>query len=246
MAVQDPKELFVKLLSDVRQNEERSAGILQELSEAVEDPDIKEAIESRIFLKNQTLSTLDRCFKLIDEQPQKMTGRIQDVFIEDFRRELNEIKGTLARTLFVAAKVNHLMHFRIAEYVAWSRWPTCRPLCVGCCWRRLPTARLRGRVPADPPPRRARWGERRLSQNEDHRGRNGPARCVIGCASGGIARGASSPFIVLIYTAGAGGGESDEGVRDQSLSQPKDFRRSRNARVITAAAGAAFTFGRET
>jgi ferritin-like metal-binding protein YciE len=118
MAMQDPKELFVKLLSDVRQNEERTTNILQELSDAVEDPDIKEAIESRIFLKNQTISTLDRCFKLIDEQPQKMTGRVHDVFIEDFRRELGEIKGTLARTLFVAAKVNHLMHFRIAEYGA--------------------------------------------------------------------------------------------------------------------------------
>ncbi len=118
MAVQDPKELFVRLLSDVRQNEERSTNILQELSDAVEDPDIKEAIESRIFLKNQTLATLDRCFKLIGEQPEKMTGRMQEVFMEDFRRELDEIKGTLARTLFIAAKVNHLMHFRIAEYVA--------------------------------------------------------------------------------------------------------------------------------
>ncbi len=117
MAVQDPKELFVKLLSNVRHNEERSTNILQELSEAVEDPDIKEAIESRIFLKNQTLATLDRCFELIGEQPEKMTGKMQEVFVEDFRRELNEIKGPLARTLFVAAKANHLMHFRIAEYV---------------------------------------------------------------------------------------------------------------------------------
>jgi ferritin-like metal-binding protein YciE len=116
MAVQDPKELFVKLLSNVRHAEERSTGILQELSEAVEDPDIKEAIESRIFLKNQTISTLDRCFELIGEQPEKMTGKMQDVFVEDFRRELGEIKGTLARTLYVAAKANHLMHFRIAEY----------------------------------------------------------------------------------------------------------------------------------
>jgi ferritin-like metal-binding protein YciE len=116
--MQDPKELFVKLLSDVRQNEEKTASALQELSGAVEDPDIKEAIESRVFLKNQTINTLDRCFKLIDEQPQKMTGRAQDVFIEDFRRELGEIKGPLARTLFIAAKVNHLMHFRIAEYVS--------------------------------------------------------------------------------------------------------------------------------
>jgi ferritin-like metal-binding protein YciE len=117
MAVQDPKELFVKLLSDVRQNEERTTNILQELSEAVDDPDIKEAIESRVFLRNQTLSTIDRCFKLIGEQPEKTSGRIQETFIEDFRREFGEIKGTLARTLFVAAKVNHLMHFRIAEYV---------------------------------------------------------------------------------------------------------------------------------
>lgn len=118
MAIQDPKELFVKLLSDVRQNEEKTTKALQELGEAVEDADIKEAIESRIFLKNQTISTLDRCFQLIDEQPQKTSGRIQEVFVEDFRRELDEIKGPLARTLFIAAKANHLMHFRIAEYVA--------------------------------------------------------------------------------------------------------------------------------
>jgi ferritin-like metal-binding protein YciE len=117
MAMQDPKELFVKLLSDVRQNEEKTTSILQELGEAAEDPDIKEAIESRIFLKNQTISTLDRCFELIGEKPQKPSGRMQEVFAEDFRRELNEIKGPLARTLFIAAKANHLMHFRIAEYV---------------------------------------------------------------------------------------------------------------------------------
>ncbi len=117
MAMQDPKELFVKLLSDLRQNEDRTTNILEELGEAVEDPDIKEAIESRIFLKNQTLNTIDRCFKLIGEQPQKSSGRIQEVFVEDFRRELEEIKGPLAKTLFIAAKLNHLMHFRIAEYV---------------------------------------------------------------------------------------------------------------------------------
>ena len=90
------QRLFVKLLSDVRQNEERTINILKEINEAVEDPDIKEAIESRIFLKDQTLSTLDRCFKLIGERPQKSSGRIQDVFVEDFRRELDQIKGALA------------------------------------------------------------------------------------------------------------------------------------------------------
>jgi ferritin-like metal-binding protein YciE len=116
--MQDPKDLFVKLLSNVRYNEERSTEILQQISDVVEDPDLKEAIESRIFLKNQTLNTLDRCFQLIGEKPQKSTSRMQDVFLDDFRRELGEIEGPLAKTLFIAAKVNHLMHFRIAEYGA--------------------------------------------------------------------------------------------------------------------------------
>jgi hypothetical protein len=43
MAVKDPKELFVVLLSDVRQSVERTGKILQELSQAAELPDISSA-----------------------------------------------------------------------------------------------------------------------------------------------------------------------------------------------------------
>ncbi len=118
MAVQDPKELFVTLLSDVRQREERTTAIFQEMSEAAEDPDIKEVLESRVFLKSQILSTLDRCFKLIGEQPKKLSDRLHDVFAEDFRKELMEIKSPLAKRLFIIVKANHLIHMRIGEYVA--------------------------------------------------------------------------------------------------------------------------------
>jgi ferritin-like metal-binding protein YciE len=118
MAVQDPKDLFVMLLNNVRQNEERTASTLQEISEAVEDPDIREAIESRIFLKNQTLSTLDRCFKLIGEQPKKPSSQLHDAFVEEFRKDLDEIKGPMARTFFIATVASRLMHLRIAEYGA--------------------------------------------------------------------------------------------------------------------------------
>jgi ferritin-like metal-binding protein YciE len=118
MAVQNPKELFVTLLSDVRQREERTTAIFQEMSEAAEDPDIKEVLESRVFLKNQILSTLDRCFKLIGEQPKKLSDRLHDIFVEDFRKELLEIKSPLAKRLYIIAKANHLIHMRIGEYVA--------------------------------------------------------------------------------------------------------------------------------
>lgn len=118
MAVNNPKELFVKMLSDVRQRTEQSTKIYEELSDAVQDPNIKEALQSRAFLQEKDLSSLDRCFKLIGEKPVQLSGRLQEVFVEDFRRELAEIQAPAAKALFVLIKANHLMHLRISEYVA--------------------------------------------------------------------------------------------------------------------------------
>ncbi len=46
-----------------------------------------------------------------------LTGRLHDVFVEDFRKELAEIQSPEAKRLFVLAKANHLSHMRTAEYV---------------------------------------------------------------------------------------------------------------------------------
>ncbi len=118
MPVNDPKELFVQLLSGLRQGTERSTKIYQEISKVAENPDIKEALESRAFISEKVLATLDQCFKLIGEQPVKVNSQFQEVFIEDFRRELAEIQNPTARHLFILAKATHLAHLRIAEYVA--------------------------------------------------------------------------------------------------------------------------------
>lgn len=118
MPVKTPKELFVMLLSDVRQSTERAANIYQEIGQIAEDPQIKEALEARAFVSEKVLATLDQCFKLIGEQPVKFTGRLQEVFLEDFRKELADIQSPVARKIFVLAKLNHLAHLRIGEYVA--------------------------------------------------------------------------------------------------------------------------------
>ncbi len=118
MPMNNTKELFVKMLSDVRQRTEKSTKIYEELSEATQDPNIKEALQSRAFLQEKVLSSLDRCFKLIGEKPVPLTGRLHEVFMEDFRREIAEINNPAAKALFVLVKANHLMHLRVAEYVA--------------------------------------------------------------------------------------------------------------------------------
>ena len=118
MTIKNPKELFVQMLSDLRQGTERTTKIFQEISDAAYTPEITEALEARVFVSGKILATIDQCFKLIGEKPVKLSGRFHDVFLEDFRRELAEIQNPVARQLFVLAKANLLIHLRMAEYMA--------------------------------------------------------------------------------------------------------------------------------
>jgi ferritin-like metal-binding protein YciE len=88
------------------------------LAQAAQNPEIKEAVDARELISSQVMSRLDQCFKLIGEKPVKVNERLHDVFIEDFRRELNEIQLPLARKIFVLAKASHVVHLQIASYIA--------------------------------------------------------------------------------------------------------------------------------
>jgi ferritin-like metal-binding protein YciE len=118
MPITSMNEIVVSMLSELRHGAERCQPIYQELAQAIQSPQIKEALKSRGMIASQVLSRLDECFKLINEKPVKVNQRLRDVFIEDFRKELNEIQQPLARKLFVLAKANHLAHLEIAAYVA--------------------------------------------------------------------------------------------------------------------------------
>jgi ferritin-like metal-binding protein YciE len=119
MGINNAKELFVFLLSDLRQGVERTINIFQEIGRLAQDRDITEALEARVFVSNKILGTLDEAFRLIGAAPVKMNGRTyDDASVEDFRRELAEIQTPEARRLFILAEASHLVHLRIGEYAA--------------------------------------------------------------------------------------------------------------------------------
>lgn len=118
MPTKEPKDVFLTLLSDVRHNTERAGKFYQELGNLVQDPEIKEIVDARSLISKQALERLDRCFAIIGEKPVALSGRLQETFVEDFRRELAEMQTPVAKTLFTLSKLNHLTHFRIGEYVA--------------------------------------------------------------------------------------------------------------------------------
>ena len=118
MALKEPKEVFIMMLSDVRRNAERSTKFYQELGEVAQDDEIKEVLQARALISESIVTRLNECFKLIGAEPAKLEGKVHDVFVEDFRRELATIEGPVAKRLFVLAKLSHLLHLRIGEYVA--------------------------------------------------------------------------------------------------------------------------------
>lgn len=118
MPVKNPKEAFVYLLSNVRQAQERTTTILDEMSKLAQHPEIKEALEARHFVSEKIVNTLDEAFKMIGEKPVPVSGRLHDVFLEDFRKEFAEIQSPEAKRLFILAKLIHLFQLRVGEYVA--------------------------------------------------------------------------------------------------------------------------------
>ena len=118
MKVSNPKELFVLLLSDLWQGAERTNQFFQELVPFVQDREIQEALEARVFLSDQITETLSECFKLIGEKPMSLDRRMLEMFVENFREQLGEIQSADARHLFILARTNALLHLRIGEYMA--------------------------------------------------------------------------------------------------------------------------------
>lgn len=115
-AKNNPKDVFMMLLSDARTNTEQTAKMYQEFSQTAQDPNLQEVLEARAWVIEKNLETLDRCFDIIGEKPQTVTGSINEFFLEEFKNEIAEIQSPPARQLYVLAKATQLAHQRFAEY----------------------------------------------------------------------------------------------------------------------------------
>ena len=118
MSAKTPREVFVLLLSHARNNTERNIKAYQEIGQKAENPDVQEALKARAYVAQDNLKTIDQCFNMIGEKPVQLSGKLHEVFVEDFKRELEEIQSPEARHLYILAKATHLAHLRFAEYAA--------------------------------------------------------------------------------------------------------------------------------
>jgi Mn-containing catalase len=118
MIIESPYELFVVLLSNAQQDTECTTQMFQDFIKIAQNADVKEALGARVFASQREVEKLDECFKLIGEKPLKLSARLLEIFVEDFRKELADIQSPIARELYVLAKASQLVYLSIGEYVA--------------------------------------------------------------------------------------------------------------------------------
>ena len=117
MPVSTAKDVAIAMLSELRHGAERSSKVYEELGTAAQNKEIKEALDARQLISSQ-VNKLDECFKILGEKPAKVNLRLHEVFLEDFRKELNEIQSPIARKMFVLAKASHFTHLQVGSYMA--------------------------------------------------------------------------------------------------------------------------------
>ena len=118
MAINDPMDAFVALLSHARNTTERSTKIYTELGELAQNPDVKAALNARAFVQSGTLAKIDEAFKLIGKTPIEFPGKLTELMAENFREEIAEIKAPAIRRLYVLSKAIQIAHWRIGEWTA--------------------------------------------------------------------------------------------------------------------------------
>ena len=88
MPVKEPKELFVALLSDVRQNTESASKIYLELGQHAQAPQVKEALIARAFISANALEKITLLESCLGEKL---------AFVERTRRLIQHIIETRAK-----------------------------------------------------------------------------------------------------------------------------------------------------
>lgn len=117
MSIQNAQDLFVTVLSDLHQREQKALQFWQEMSRQAQNEEIKEILDTRAHLTRQSISNLEECFKILGKQPVTTSGRVHDVVVENFRETLDEIQEPRLKGLYVLHAIREVVQFHISEYV---------------------------------------------------------------------------------------------------------------------------------
>jgi len=120
MAMTNAEELFYTLLSDVLAREQFQSQFWDQLSQQVQDPEVRDIVSVRGYFAKQDAANIEKCFQLLGKQPTRPNVQAYQTMLEDWRRELDMIQNPMVKALYVLAKLRNIQDWRIGEYMTLS------------------------------------------------------------------------------------------------------------------------------
>ena len=120
MAMTNAEELFYSMLSDVLARENFEARFWNQLSQQIQDPEIKDIANVRAYFAEQDASNIVECFQVLNRQPTLPNVQAYQTMLEDWRKEFDTIQNPAVKALYALAKIRHIQNWRIGEYMTLS------------------------------------------------------------------------------------------------------------------------------
>lgn len=116
MAIQNAEELLLTTLSNIHQREQHMAQWWDQLSQQVQDPDLRNLISVRAYFTQQDASNIEKVFQVLGKPMPPPDTRFAQMMLEDFRKEFDAIQHPGLRAIYALWRIRNIQNFIAAEY----------------------------------------------------------------------------------------------------------------------------------
>lgn len=116
MPIQNAEDMLLTTLSNIHHREQQMAQWWNQMSQQVQDPDVRNILSVRSYLTQQDASNIEKCFDILGKPMPQPDTRFGQIMVEDFRREFDAIQHPGLRAIYALWVVRTVQNFIAAEY----------------------------------------------------------------------------------------------------------------------------------
>jgi ferritin-like metal-binding protein YciE len=116
MPIRTAEELFFDGLSDVYAREQRMAQMWENLSQKVQDPEVKDLLSVRAHFERQAASNIEKCFQILGRQPSAPNVAAYQAIGDHIRDKMDEIESPALKAVYALAALRRMHNWGIGEY----------------------------------------------------------------------------------------------------------------------------------
>jgi ferritin-like metal-binding protein YciE len=120
MAIQNAEDFLGTMLSNMHQRETQMAQFWDQLSQQVQDPEVKNTLSVRSYLTRQDATNIEKCFQVLGRQMPQPDTRFAQTMLEDARREFDQIQSPGLKGLYALWTLRKIENFVLGEYAGLS------------------------------------------------------------------------------------------------------------------------------